>query len=84
MSREMVSTATSHGSTATLSMPISDLERRLSTARCMDIFTVTHKACLNEVSDTAMFLLHILFCLCLLLLLYLIRMLIPLYTFNNL
>ncbi|KAJ4486253.1 hypothetical protein J3R30DRAFT_3445453 [Lentinula aciculospora] len=44
MSRETVSTATSHGSTTTLSMPISDLERRLSTARCMDIFSMTHKA----------------------------------------
>ncbi|KAJ3868730.1 hypothetical protein EV359DRAFT_70393 [Lentinula novae-zelandiae] len=40
----IMSTTTSHSSTATLSMPIADLERRLSTARCMDIFTMTHKA----------------------------------------
>ncbi|KAJ3750266.1 hypothetical protein DFH05DRAFT_1466655 [Lentinula detonsa] len=54
MSRETVSTATSHGSTATLSMPISDLERRLSTARCMDIFTMTHKAVKLQMSPPSL------------------------------
>ncbi|KAF5390189.1 hypothetical protein D9757_002844 [Collybiopsis confluens] len=44
MSRETVSTATSRASTATLAMPISDLERRLSNMRCMDIFTMSHRA----------------------------------------
>jgi hypothetical protein len=44
LSRDTVSSITSRGSIATLSMPISDLERRLSTARTMDIFSMTHKA----------------------------------------
>ncbi|KAJ3719826.1 hypothetical protein C8R42DRAFT_671889 [Lentinula raphanica] len=54
MSRETVSTATSNGSIATLSMPISDLERRLSTTRCMDIFTMTHKAVKLQMSPPSL------------------------------
>ncbi|KAJ3879068.1 hypothetical protein F5051DRAFT_460161 [Lentinula edodes] len=54
MSRETVSTATSHSSTATLSMPIADLERRLSTARCIDIFTMTHKAVKLQMSPPSL------------------------------
>ncbi|KAJ3813760.1 hypothetical protein F5876DRAFT_86894 [Lentinula aff. lateritia] len=54
MSRETVSTTTSHSSTATLSMPIADLERRLSTARCIDIFTMTHKVVKLQMSPSSL------------------------------
>ncbi|GAW07987.1 hypothetical protein LENED_010020 [Lentinula edodes] len=54
MSRETVSTTTSHSSTATLSMPIADLERRLSTARCIDIFTMTHKVVKLQMSPPSL------------------------------
>ncbi|KDR85085.1 hypothetical protein GALMADRAFT_233698 [Galerina marginata CBS 339.88] len=43
-SRESQSTSLSRASTQTLSMPISDLERRLSTERTLDIFTMAPKA----------------------------------------
>ncbi|KAG6845765.1 hypothetical protein H0H87_003819 [Tephrocybe sp. NHM501043] len=43
-SRETASTSLSRTSSATLSMPISDLERRLSTQRTLDIFTMKPKA----------------------------------------
>ncbi|KAG6842579.1 hypothetical protein C0991_000105 [Blastosporella zonata] len=42
-SRETTSTSVSGASSATLSMPISDLERRLSTQRTLDIFTMKPK-----------------------------------------
>ncbi|TFK41067.1 hypothetical protein BDQ12DRAFT_626255 [Crucibulum laeve] len=44
LSRETATTSISRGSNATLSMPISDLERRLSTQRTLDIFTMKPKA----------------------------------------
>ncbi|KII93560.1 hypothetical protein PLICRDRAFT_49601 [Plicaturopsis crispa FD-325 SS-3] len=44
LSRETASTSISRGSTATMSMPISDLERRLATDRCLDIFTMKPKS----------------------------------------
>ncbi|KAF8898645.1 hypothetical protein BD779DRAFT_26630 [Infundibulicybe gibba] len=44
LSRETANTSISRGSTATLSMPISDLERRLATQRTLDIFTMKPKA----------------------------------------
>lgn len=44
LSRETASTSISRASTATLSRPISDLERRLSTDRTLDIFTMKPKA----------------------------------------
>ncbi|KAH9486848.1 hypothetical protein JR316_0000913 [Psilocybe cubensis] len=43
-SRESQATSTSRASTQTLSLPITDLERRLSTERTLDIFTMTSKA----------------------------------------
>lgn len=43
LSRETASTSISRGSSATLSMPISDLERRLVTHRTLDIFTMKPK-----------------------------------------
>jgi hypothetical protein len=43
LSRETASTSISRGSNATLSMPISDLERRLVTHRTLDIFTMKPK-----------------------------------------
>jgi hypothetical protein len=42
-SRETQNTSFSRGSTQTLSMPITDLERRLSVERTLDIFTMTPK-----------------------------------------
>ncbi|KAF5377436.1 hypothetical protein D9615_005323 [Tricholomella constricta] len=44
MSRETAMTSVSRTSSSTLSMPISDLERRLSTQRTLDIFTMKPKA----------------------------------------
>jgi hypothetical protein len=44
LSRETAFTSISRASTATLARPISDLERRLSTDRTLDIFTMTPKA----------------------------------------
>lgn len=43
LSRETAATSVSRGSNSTLSMPISSLERRLSTARTLDIFTMGPK-----------------------------------------
>ncbi|KAF9460804.1 hypothetical protein BDZ94DRAFT_1168832 [Collybia nuda] len=43
LSRETASTSISRGSSATMSMPISDLERRLATQRTLDIFTMKPK-----------------------------------------
>jgi len=43
LSRETASTSISRASTATLSRPISDLERRLSTDRTLDLFTMAPK-----------------------------------------
>ncbi|KAF6766283.1 hypothetical protein DFP72DRAFT_1028953 [Ephemerocybe angulata] len=43
LSRETAATSISRGSNATLSMPISELERRLSAQRTLDIFTMTPK-----------------------------------------
>lgn len=43
LSRETASTSISRSSSATLSMPISDLERRLVTHRTLDIFTMKPK-----------------------------------------
>lgn len=42
-SRESNNTSFSRTSTQTLSMPITDLERRLSVDRTLDIFTMTPK-----------------------------------------
>ncbi|ESK89306.1 gef1 [Moniliophthora roreri MCA 2997] len=43
LSQGTPSTVTSRGSSSTLSMPVSDLERRLSTQRTLDIFTMSPK-----------------------------------------
>ncbi|KAJ7110131.1 hypothetical protein C8R44DRAFT_634827 [Mycena epipterygia] len=43
LSRETTSTSTSRVSSTTMTMPISDLERRLSTQRTLDIFTMKPK-----------------------------------------
>ncbi|KAJ6575203.1 hypothetical protein B0H19DRAFT_934307 [Mycena capillaripes] len=43
LSRETASTSISRVSSATMTMPISDLERRLSTQRTLDIFTMRPK-----------------------------------------
>ncbi|KAJ7492541.1 hypothetical protein FB451DRAFT_1022669 [Mycena latifolia] len=43
LSRETASTSISRVSSATMTMPISDLERRLSTQRTLDIFTMKPK-----------------------------------------
>jgi hypothetical protein len=43
LSRETASTSLSRGSSATMSMPIIDLERRLAPQRTLDIFTMKPK-----------------------------------------
>ncbi|KAF8922455.1 hypothetical protein CPB85DRAFT_1547938 [Mucidula mucida] len=43
LSRETATTSVSRGSSQTMQMPISDLERRLSTDRTLDIFTMKPK-----------------------------------------
>ncbi|PPQ64415.1 hypothetical protein CVT26_002122 [Gymnopilus dilepis] len=48
------STSLSRASTQTLSMPISDLERRLSTERTLDIFTMTPKAVKLQMSPPSL------------------------------
>lgn len=42
-SRDTGMTSVSRGSTNTMNMPIADLEKRLSTARCLDLFTMQPK-----------------------------------------
>ncbi|KAF5374953.1 hypothetical protein D9758_000190 [Tetrapyrgos nigripes] len=44
LSKDTISTSISRGSSATMSMPITELERRLSTQRTLDIFTMNPKA----------------------------------------
>ncbi|KAF8168011.1 hypothetical protein B0H34DRAFT_779517 [Crassisporium funariophilum] len=53
-SRESESTSMSRTSTQTLSMPISDLERRLVTNRTLDIFTMTPKAVKLQMSPPSL------------------------------
>lgn len=50
LSRETASTSISRGSSATMSMPISDLERRLSAERTLDIFTMKSKVARSRLS----------------------------------
>ncbi|KAF9569659.1 hypothetical protein CPC08DRAFT_812654 [Agrocybe pediades] len=53
-SRESGATSMSRASTQTLSMPISDLERRLSTERTLDIFSMTPKAVKLQMSPPSL------------------------------
>ncbi|CAL1695493.1 unnamed protein product [Somion occarium] len=50
MSQETAPTSEDRGSTATLGMPITDLERRLSTERTLDIFTMKPKQVRLQIS----------------------------------
>ncbi|KAI0080080.1 hypothetical protein K474DRAFT_1590791 [Panus rudis PR-1116 ss-1] len=50
LSQETAPTSEDRGSTATLAMPITDLERRLSTERTLDIFTMTPKQVRLQIS----------------------------------
>ncbi|TFK30530.1 hypothetical protein FA15DRAFT_662501 [Coprinopsis marcescibilis] len=54
LSRETANTSISRASNATLSMPISTLERRLSTARTLDIFTMNPKVVKLQMSPPSL------------------------------
>ncbi|KAF9270305.1 hypothetical protein L218DRAFT_952463 [Marasmius fiardii PR-910] len=54
LSQDAPSSSTSRGSSSTLNMPVTDLERRLSTTRTLDIFTMTPKMVKLQISPPAL------------------------------